>query len=80
MAEPKNETYQAPGLQFPIYPEVEIKLYRYDGNAFSVTAAVSRAMKKANLGRNAVKAFQREAIRDDCDHVPQTVMRTVNAS
>lgn len=56
----------------PKYPAVEVQLSREDGNAMAIMARVSRALAKAEVGVDEVKAFRAEALSGDYDNVIAT--------
>ncbi|EAK7632280.1 hypothetical protein MQX13_001475 [Campylobacter coli] len=43
------------------YPNVYVKLVGEDGNAFSILARVSNALKKAGVSKEEISQFQKEA-------------------
>jgi hypothetical protein len=51
------------------YPNVFVDLSRVDGNAFSIIAAVSRAMKRNGIPASEVDAYRKEATSDDYNHL-----------
>ena len=75
MSAPSTAPYK--GVEFPLYPNVEVNLAFVNGNAFYLMGYVSRAMQKANLGDAAIEAFSAEATSGDYDHLLATLDRTV---
>lgn len=55
------------------YPHISIRLVGEDGNAFSILARCTEAMKRNGL-RDEVEAFFSEATSDDYGHLLRTVM------
>lgn len=53
-----------------------VKLTGTDGNAFAIMGKVSKALKRAGLGKKA-KEFLKEATSGDYDHLLRTAMRYV---
>lgn len=63
--------------QSPHYP-VEVQLSGTDGNAFSILAAVDRALRAAGAPGKDLDAFHREATSGDYDHLLRTCLRWVD--
>ena len=61
------------------YPEVQVNLSGQNGNAFAILGAVSKAMRRAGLKKEA-EDFYQEATSSDYDHLLQTAMKTVDVS
>ena len=51
-----------------------------DGNAFAIVGRVRQAMRRADVPREEIDAFEKEAVSKTYDHVLYTVMRTVNTT
>ena len=64
----------------PKYPDIEVQLSGNDGNAFAVLGAVTRALKRAGVPADDVKAFTDEATSGDYDHLLSTCMRWVEVA
>ena len=64
----------------PKYPKIEVQLTGKDGNAFSILGAVSKAMKKAKVAPEEVKAFMKEAMAGDYAQLLRTCMTWVTVS
>ncbi|WP_194963623.1 hypothetical protein [Campylobacter jejuni] len=47
------------------YSNVYVKLVGEDGNAFSILARVSKALKKAGASKEEISKFQKEAMSND---------------
>ncbi|EHB0249753.1 hypothetical protein JZO58_001705 [Campylobacter coli] len=71
------------------YPNVYVKLVGEDGNAFSILARVSNALKKAGVSNALKKAgvskeeisqFQKEAMSSDYNHLLNVVQDWVNTN
>lgn len=62
------------------YPEIEVALTGMDGNAFSVLAAVSGALRRAGIDQAERDTFHDEATSSDYDYLLQTAMRWVTVS
>jgi hypothetical protein len=60
------------------YPKIKVRLTGQDGNAFMVLGLVRRAMKKAGLSQEEIKAFMDEATSGNYDHLLQTAMQWVD--
>ena len=60
------------------YPEVTVELSGTDGNAFSILARVSGALKRAGVDSKERDAFYAEATAGDYDALLRTAMKWVN--
>lgn len=60
--------------------DVTVKLIGEDGNAFSILAAVTRGLKKANASSEDMQAFREKAMSSDYNHLLQVCMEYVNVS
>jgi hypothetical protein len=60
------------------YPEVNVDLVGEDGNAFSILARVTRAMKRAHIDKNEIDTFIKEATSGDYDNLLCTVLLWVS--
>jgi len=60
------------------YPDITVKLVGSDGNAFAVLGKVSGAMRRANVPKEEIDAFQKEATSGDYDHLLVTCMKWVD--
>ncbi|MED7899877.1 hypothetical protein VWO28_09290, partial [Campylobacter coli] len=58
---------------------VYVKLVGEDGNAFSILARVSNALKKAGVSKEEISQFQKEAMSNDYNHLLNVVQYWVNA-
>jgi hypothetical protein len=65
-------------MTYPKYPEVNVQLSDMDGNAFSILARVSGALKRAGVDKTERDAFYNEATAGDYDALLRTAMRWVN--
>lgn len=61
------------------YPNVYVKLVGEEGNAFSILARVSNALKKAGVSKEEISQFQKEAMSNDYNHLLNVVQYWVNA-
>jgi hypothetical protein len=61
------------------YPDIEAQLSGTDGNAMSVIARVSGALRRS-VGQDAASEFAEEAMSGDYDNVLRTAMRWVEVS
>ena len=75
MAQPKTEAYQ--GKEFPLFPEITVKLSGTDGNVFAIMGAVRKGLHYGKAGQEAIDAFVEESEAGDYDHTIQTAMRTL---
>lgn len=60
------------------YSNVYVKLVGEDGNAFSILARVSKALKQAGISKEEINEFQKEATSKDYNHLLSVVMQWVN--
>ena len=60
------------------YPEVSILLVEQDGNAFSIIARVSQALRTHGVSREVIAEFVQQATAGDYDHLLRTVMTWVS--
>ncbi len=56
-------------------PKPKVRLIGTDGNAFSVIGNTANALRKAGWTSDQVKAFQKEAMSGDYNHVLCTCMK-----
>jgi hypothetical protein len=59
------------------YPNVYVRLVGEDGNAFSIIARVTTALKRAGVDRAGIEAFVAEATSGDYYHLLRVVCETV---
>ena len=59
------------------HPGVYVRLAGEDGNAFSILARTSKAMRRAGVSREEIADFQEEATSGDYDALLRTTMRWV---
>lgn len=62
------------------YPNVTVQLVGEDGNAFSVLAAVRRALVNANVPKDEIKEYMSQAMDGDYDNLLRVTMETVNVT
>jgi hypothetical protein len=60
------------------YETVTVKLTGNDGNAFSIMAAVSKAIRKAGATPEEIEAYMNESMSGDYDNLLRTAMKWVN--
>lgn len=60
------------------YPHVHLKLVGEDGNTFAILGRLQRALRRAEVPADEIKAVMDEAMSGDYDHLLQTVMQTVD--
>ncbi len=58
------------------FPDVHVELVGQDGNAFSIMARVSTALRRAGHG-DAVKPYMDEAMSGDYNHLLRVTCQTV---
>lgn len=59
------------------YPDVEVTLTEVDGNAFSILAHVTKAMRKGGLNKSQITEYTDLAMKGDYDHLLRTTMEFV---
>ena len=60
------------------YPGISVQLTGEDGNAFAIIGAVSKALRRADVNSNEIKAFLAEATAGDYHALLRTCMRWVD--
>jgi hypothetical protein len=60
------------------YQTVTVKLTGNDGNAFSIMAQVSKALRKAGATAEEVEEYMAESMSGDYNNLLRTAMRWVN--
>ena len=64
----------------PKYPDIEVQLTGEDGNAFNILGKVNRAMRKANIPKEEIDNYMKEAMSNDYDNLLLTTMKWVNVN
>lgn len=62
------------------YPNIHVELVGENGNAYAILGRVTKAMRRADLPKSEIDAFQKEAMSGNYDNLLQTVMRWVETS
>lgn len=62
------------------YPDVHVQLSGQDGNAFSIMAAVSSALREAEVPTEEINKYREESMAGDYNHLLQTAMAWVDVS
>jgi hypothetical protein len=60
------------------YPDVHVRLVGEDGNAFSILARCTKAMRRAGLPKSEIDAFLKECTSGDYNHLLATCLAWVN--
>ena len=60
------------------YPNISVNLIGENGNAFAIMGAVRTALRKAKVPHTEIKAFLKEAMSGDYNHLLTTCMKWVN--
>ena len=60
------------------FPNVHVKNFGEDGNAFALIGQCQRAARGAGVSAEDIAAFRKEAMSGDYDHVIQTCMSYFN--
>lgn len=58
--------------------DIDVNLIGYDGNAFSIMGAVTKAMRRAGVSSEEQDAYFKEATAGDYNHLLATTARWVN--
>jgi hypothetical protein len=61
----------------PKYPDITVRLSQINGNAYSIIAAVTDALRRDGVGRDQIQAYKTEAMSGDYDNLLMTTMRWV---
>ena len=64
----------------PRYPDIEVKLYNSDGNAFAILGAVQKELKSGGVPKEEIDLFLEEAMSGDYDNLLLTCMNWVEVS
>jgi hypothetical protein len=64
----------------PKFPDIHVPLSGEDGNAFSIIARTSKALREGGAPQDDIEAFREQAMSGDYDNVLRTVMDTVSTS
>lgn len=62
------------------YPQVTVDLIGGDGNAFAILGKVQKALRRAGVSAEEIKAFMDGATDGDYDHLLGVVMQTVEVA
>jgi hypothetical protein len=65
-------------MENPKYPEVKVQLVGLDGNAWSIMARVSSALKKAGVSEDEVSEYLTESQSGDYDNLLRTAIKWVS--
>ncbi len=64
----------------PRYPDVDVNLSDNDGNAFAIIGRVTKALRRAGVGKETRDEYTKEATSGDYDHLLQTSVKWVNVN
>lgn len=59
------------------YPEIEVQLTGQDGNAFAVMGAVQKALRKADVPKEAIDEYLNASMSGDYNHLLVTATEWV---
>lgn len=62
------------------YPDIEVNFSNINGNAYSLLAAVRKALMRNQVPQEKIDEFLTEAKSGDYDHLIQTCMKWVNVT
>jgi cobalamin biosynthesis protein CbiG len=62
------------------FPHVEVELVGQDGNAYAILGAVTTALKRANVSKEDIDAYNADAMSGDYDNLLQVTLRTVTVN
>jgi len=60
------------------YPEIEVQLTGSDGNAFAVLGKVRKALRRANVSKEEIEQFTKEATSGDYGNLLRVCMEWVD--
>jgi len=60
------------------YPEIEVQLSGSDGNAFAVLGKVRKALRRADVPKEEIEQFTKEATGGDYNHLLGVCMEWVD--
>lgn len=60
------------------YPAIKVKLVGKDGNAFAILGNVNNALRKGGVDKAEIKAFMKQAMSGDYDHLLATCCEWVD--
>lgn len=64
--------------EYPIYPDIEVKLVGEDGNAFAIMGRVSKALRRGGATTEEVNQYMAESMSGDYDNLLRTAMKWVS--
>lgn len=64
----------------PKFPDVEVKLTGYDGNAYTIMGRVSKAMRDAGCTKEEIDEYRELSMSGDYDNLLRVAMQTVNVT
>lgn len=64
----------------PKFPNIEVQLTGEDGNAFMIMGLVQKALRRAGVSADDIKAYQDSAMSGDYDNLLRVTMETVEVS
>ena len=62
----------------PKYPDICVKLTGQDGNAFAIIGRVRQELRRANVEKDDIDLFLKEAMSGSYDHLLQTCTKWVD--
>ena len=62
------------------YQNMKVALTGEDGNAFSILGHIQKAMRRAKVPEDEIRAFMEEATKGDYDNLLRTCMEWVDVS
>ncbi len=65
-------------MKTPKHNTITVKLTGRDGNAFSIMAAVAKAMRESDVSREEIDEYMSAAMSGDYDNLLMVTMATVN--
>lgn len=62
------------------YPEIEVQLTAYSGNAFVIMSEVTQALRKGGVSKDEINEYTKESMSGDYDNLLRTAMKWVTVS
>ncbi len=59
------------------YPEIEVQLIGYDGNAYAIMGSVRRALKRAKVSADEIAEYTKQSTSGDYDNLLRVAMSWV---
>lgn len=68
-----------PDLEGPVrYPDITVGLVGQNGNAFMILGLVIKALRAAEISKEEIELYKKDAMSGDYDHLLQVTMQWVD--